>query len=70
MLSKPIPMNPELAALLERAKNHVMTPAEIAAQRRSWVRGELMLADDSLTAAEADRRITAALVSMGLSEAE
>lgn len=31
--------SPELLALLERAKNHVMTPEEIHEQRRSFVRG-------------------------------
>lgn len=31
--------SPELLALLERAKNHVMTPEEVYEQRRSFVRG-------------------------------
>jgi hypothetical protein len=34
---------PELEAMLERAAKHVMTREEIAAQRRSWVIGEMML---------------------------
>lgn len=40
---KPMKDRPELSALLERAAMHVMTPQEIAAQRRSWVIGEMML---------------------------
>jgi hypothetical protein len=31
--------NPELLALIEKAKSHVMTPEEIHEQRRSFVRG-------------------------------
>jgi hypothetical protein len=31
--------NPELLALIEKAKYHVMTPEEIHEQRRSFVRG-------------------------------
>lgn len=31
-------MRPDLETLLARARDHVMTPAEIEAQRRSWVR--------------------------------
>ena len=33
-------MSPELTAALERAKNHVMTPAEIFEQRVSFVFGQ------------------------------
>ena len=43
MLSKPIATDPELLALLEKAKDHVMTKAEKDAQRKSWVIGEFML---------------------------
>lgn len=43
MLSKPTQTSPELLALLERAKSHVMTKAERDAQRKSWVIGEMML---------------------------
>lgn len=43
MFSKPIKTNPELLALLEKAKNHVMTKEEKAAQRKSWVIGNFML---------------------------
>lgn len=35
--------SPELLALIERAKGHKMTPEEIDAQRRSWVRGQMGL---------------------------
>ena len=35
--------DPELAALLEKAKDHVMTDEEKQAQRESWVRGEMGL---------------------------
>lgn len=35
--------SPELLALLEKARTHVMTPAERIAQKRSWVLGEMML---------------------------
>lgn len=45
---------PDLEALLERARNHVMTPAEIAAQRRSWVIGELMLAHPEMSRPQAE----------------
>jgi hypothetical protein len=39
MLLKPIPMGPDLSLLIEKARNHVMTPDEIGAQRQSWIRG-------------------------------
>lgn len=32
-------MSPELKAALEKAKNHIMTPEEIQAQRESFARG-------------------------------
>lgn len=54
MLSKPIPDRPELTALLERARHHKMTPEEKAAQRRSWVVGEMMLEHPEMTREEAD----------------
>jgi hypothetical protein len=34
-----MPMSEELKVLLERTKGHVMSPAEIQAQRESWGRG-------------------------------
>lgn len=51
------PMSPRLAALIERARNHAMTKAERDAQRRSYVRGELMLAHPEMSKAEADALI-------------
>jgi hypothetical protein len=62
-----IPTDPELAALLEKARGHVMTPDEIAAQRRSWVVGELMLQHPEMTKAEADARYDEMLVKLGYS---
>ena len=41
-----IPASPELLALLEQAKLHVMTAEEAEAQRQSWVRGEMRLEDE------------------------
>lgn len=46
--------NPELARRLTQAVNYQMSKAEMAAQRRSWVRGELMLAHPDMTREEAD----------------
>jgi hypothetical protein len=51
----PAPARPELAALLEAARNHKMTPDEIEAQRRSWVIGELMLDDEAMTREDAEK---------------
>jgi hypothetical protein len=31
-------MSPELKAALERVKGYVMSPAEVEAQRQSWIR--------------------------------
>jgi len=42
-LHPPRETDPELLALIERAKNHKMTPEEVDAQRRSWVRGQMGL---------------------------
>lgn len=53
MLWKPIPTDPELAKLLERARHHKMTPEEKAAQRQSWVVGEMMLEHPEMTREEA-----------------
>jgi hypothetical protein len=38
---------PELDRLIERARGHVMTDAEIQAQRESWVRGQVGMGDDA-----------------------
>jgi hypothetical protein len=64
---RPIESDPELLALLTKAKGHVMSPHEIAAQRRSWVVGEMMLADDSLTREDADERYDQLMRSLGYS---
>lgn len=50
MKIKPIPPNPKLDALIERAKARKMTPIEIDEQRRSWVRGNMMLDNPDMTA--------------------
>jgi len=55
MLSKPIVTDPKLMALLEKAKNHVMTKEEHDAQRRSWVVGEMMLEHPEMSHEEANR---------------
>lgn len=48
--------NPELMALLERAKTlPPMTKEERRAQRRSWVVGEMMLAHPEMLREEAER---------------
>lgn len=53
-------MDAELADLLERARNHVMSPAEIDAQRRSFVRAMMPPSDTDLSAEElASRRAEA-----------
>lgn len=59
------PVLPELERLLEAARHHVMTPAEREAQRRSWVIGELMIEDDSLSREEAERRYDRAKRELG-----
>jgi len=55
MKSKPCAPHPELDALLAKAKDHVMTPDEIRAQRKSWVIGEMMLEHPEMTREEAER---------------
>jgi hypothetical protein len=42
----------ELDRLLEKAKQHIMTPEEIKEQRYSWVRGEMLLEHPEMTPAE------------------
>ena len=54
LLSKPIPTDQELEELLAKAKLHKMTPAEIHAQRRSWVIGNIMLSNPEMTREEAN----------------
>ena len=55
MLSKPIATDPKLAALLDKAKTHVMTKEERAAQRKSWVIGEMMLEHPEMSREEVER---------------
>lgn len=50
-----------LAQLLEKAKNHVMTPSEIDAQRKSWVCGEMLLQYPTMTYEDASSRYDAAI---------
>lgn len=46
--------DPGLRQMLQRLKDHEMTPEEIDAQRRSWVRGEMMIDHPEMTLEEAD----------------
>lgn len=55
MISKPCQSHPELDALLAWAKTYVMTREEIAAQRKSWVIGEMMLEHPEMTREHAER---------------
>jgi hypothetical protein len=63
----PLATSPELLALIAkaRAQFEAMSPAERAAmlqaQRRSWVRGELMLEHPDMSAQEADALIDKAM---------
>ena len=54
MLTRTKPTSPELIALIEKARAHVMTKDEKDAQRKSWVVGELMLEHLDMTRAEAE----------------
>lgn len=53
-MSVPCETDPALLEALKRAAGHKMTPAEIDAQRRSWVRGEMMLEHPEMTAEQVD----------------
>lgn len=56
MKHPPTPVRPELERLLEEArKRPPMTAAEREAQRKSWVIGELMLDDPTMTREHAER---------------
>ena len=55
MRSKPIATRPDLLALLAAAKNHVMSPEERAAQRKSWVIGNFMLDHPEATREHAEK---------------
>lgn len=53
-MHRPTVTNPELLARLEEArKRSPMSREEIDAQRKSWVRGELMLEHPDMTVEEA-----------------
>lgn len=39
--------NPDLAALLEKSRLHVMSPEEKETQRQNWVRGEMAIGTDA-----------------------
>ena len=60
-LHPPLETSPDLLALIERAKSHNMTPEEIDAQRRSWVRGQMGLTDPSRTPEQIDATLNAVL---------
>lgn len=45
----------DLDAMLKRAAQHKMTPAEEHAQRRSWAIGQMMLSHPEMTREEAER---------------
>lgn len=51
----PCKAHPELDRLLEATRNHVMTKEEIAAQRRSWVIGEMLIEHPEMTREYAER---------------
>jgi hypothetical protein len=68
-MMKPMPPNPELDRLLAEAKARgPLTPAEIAAQRRSWVVGEMMLEHPDMNNDEANALYDTMLRNMGYSE--
>lgn len=46
LIGKPKPPKPTLSELLKKARHHVMTDDEKEAQRQSWGRGEMALAED------------------------
>ena len=56
--SKPIPLDPALEALIEKARHHVMTPAEIWDQRVSFVYGQMMDCVPEITREQVKARIT------------
>lgn len=49
-----IKTNPELLRLIEKCKGTVMSKEDLAAQRKSWVVGEMMLEHPSMTKEEAE----------------
>jgi hypothetical protein len=53
--------DPELLALIEKARNHVMTPEEFEAQRVSWIIGQMGLTHQEWTREETEARVREAL---------
>lgn len=53
--------DPELLALIEKARNHVMTPEEVEAQRISWVIGQMGMTHPEWTREETEARVREAL---------
>jgi hypothetical protein len=53
--------NPELEALIEKARNHVMSPAEILAQKRSWVIGQMGLSRPDMSREEIEELVDRSL---------
>jgi hypothetical protein len=49
------PPRPELDVLLKASAKHVMTAEEVRLQRRSWVRGQMMLSHPDMTREEVDK---------------
>lgn len=50
VMMKPLPPNPELERLIEWAREQPpMTPEQVAAQKRSWVIGEMMIEHPTMT---------------------
>ncbi|BCM87792.1 hypothetical protein mvi_62530 (plasmid) [Methylobacterium indicum] len=47
-------VNTDLDAMLKKAAQHVMSPAERHAQARSWVIGQMMLSHPEMSRAEAE----------------
>ncbi len=56
-----IKASPELLAALERARGHVMSPAERHAQRRSWVIGQMGLSHPDMSRAEIEALVDRAV---------
>ena len=61
MLMRKAPPNPKLEALLAAAREHVMTPAEVLAQKRSWVIGEMGLSHPEMSRGEIEALVDRAL---------
>lgn len=53
--------DPELLALIQKAKAHVMTPEEFEAQRISWVIGQMGMTHPEWTREETEARVREAL---------